>query len=178
LNITAVIAVAFGGFMRACRRETPPPNPRPQGAGGWIERPLRHLTTAIAVAASLLLAAPAAAADERVRIELNRLEEREESCRVHLVLENGSASGFVGYKLDLVLFGPDGIIARRIAVDVAPLRARKKSVKLFDVDGLACAGIGSVLVNDVLDCRSAAGESADCVDSLAVSTRADVGFSK
>jgi hypothetical protein len=124
------------------------------------------------------MAASAVAADGQVRIELNRLEEREGSCRVHLVLENASESGFVGYKLDLVLFGLDGIIARRIAVDVAPLRARKKSVKLFDVDGLACAAIGSVLVNDVLDCRSAAGEVADCVESLAVSTRAHVSFSK
>jgi hypothetical protein len=113
-----------------------------------------------------------------VRIELNRLEEREASCRVHLVLENAAESGFVGYKLDLVLFGPDGIIARRIAVDVAPLRPRKTSVKVFDVDGLACGGIGSVLVNDVLDCRSAAGEIADCVESLAVSSRAGVNFSK
>jgi hypothetical protein len=128
--------------------------------------------------ALLLLGAPAIAADEQVRIELNKLEEREQSCRVHLVLENGSENGFVGYKLDLVLFGPDGIIARRIAVDVAPLRARKKSVKLFDVDGLACAGIGSVLVNDVLDCRSGAGETADCVESLTVSTRANVSFNK
>jgi hypothetical protein len=133
----------------------------------------------VGLAATLLFgAAPAVAADGQVRIELNKLEDREQSCRVHLVLENGSESGFVGYKLDLVLFGPDGIIARRIAVDVAPLRARKKSVKLFDVDGLACAGIGSVLVNDVLDCRSSAGETADCVESLTVSTRANVSLSK
>jgi len=141
--------------------------------------PLREFFPIAAVALLLVAAAtPAAAADEAVRIELNKLEDREQSCRVHLVLENGSDSGFEGYKLDLVLFGPDGIIARRIAVDVAPLRARKKSVKLFDVDGLACAGIGSVLVNDVLDCRSGGGETADCVESLAVSTRAAVSFSK
>ncbi|MGE0118957.1 MAG: Tat pathway signal sequence domain protein [Dongiaceae bacterium] len=135
----------------------------------------------IGMATAFLLTFPTGtmhAADEQVRLELNKLEDREQSCRIHLVLENMSADGFTGYKLDLVLFGPDGIIARRIAVDVAPLRARKTSVKLFDVDALACGSIGSVLVNDVLDCRGGAGETADCVEALAVSTRASVSISK
>jgi len=134
-----------------------------------------------ALVATGLLASPAGAplaADDLVRIELNKLEDKDGSCRVHLVLENATADSFEGYKLDLVLFGPDGIIARRLAVDVAPLRARKKSVKLFDVDGLACSGIGTVLLNDVLGCRSGAAERADCVDSLAVSSRATAGLTK
>jgi hypothetical protein len=28
--------------MGACRRQTPPPGPRPQGAGEWIEAPGRY----------------------------------------------------------------------------------------------------------------------------------------
>jgi hypothetical protein len=135
--------------------------------------------SAAVAAFCLLLEAPgpAIAADE-VRIELNKLEDKDGSCRIHLVLENTSSGSFEGYKLDLVLFGSDGIIARRLAVDVAPLRARKKSVKLFDVDGLACSAIGAVLLNDVLGCRSSAGEHADCVDNLVVSTRAATSFTK
>jgi hypothetical protein len=137
------------------------------------------LLASIAAALLLVLLTGATTAEEtEVRVELNKLEEREAGCRIHLVLENRSSGGFEGYKLDLVLFGRDGIIARRIAVDVAPLRARKRSVKLFDVNDLACSGIGSVLVNDVLDCRGTAGESDDCIDALAVSTRAEVSFSK
>jgi hypothetical protein len=124
------------------------------------------------------VASTAMAADELVRIELNKLEDKDGSCRVHLVLENGSATSFEGYKLDLVLFGPDGIIARRLAVDVAPLRARKKSVKLFDVDDLGCGAVGALLLNDVLGCRSSAGERSDCVDSLDVSSRAAASFTK
>jgi hypothetical protein len=34
---TLASKVQAEGIMRACRRETPPPNPRPQGAGEWIE---------------------------------------------------------------------------------------------------------------------------------------------
>jgi hypothetical protein len=137
----------------------------------------RDALLGIVLALLLTLDGPARAA-EPVRLELNKLEDKEQSCRIHLVLENASADSFTGYKLDLVLFGPDGIIARRIAVDVAPLRARRTSVKLFDVDGLACGAIGAVLVNDVLDCRSSAGETADCVEALTVSTRAAVSISK
>jgi hypothetical protein len=135
---------------------------------------------AIVIAGGLMAptAGAALAGDESVRIELNKLEDKDGSCRVHLVLENASATSFEGYKLDLVLFGPDGIIARRLAVDVAPLRAHKKSVKLFDVDGLSCGAVGAVLLNDVLGCRSGTGERSDCVDTLAVSSRATVSFTK
>lgn len=138
---------------------------------------------AMAAGFALFLLAPAAtgaamAADGSVRIELNKLEDKDGSCRVHLVLENASTTSFEGYKLDLVLFGTDGIIARRLAVDVAPLRARKKSVKLFDVEGLGCGAVGALLLNDVLGCRSSAGERTDCVDGLDVSSRAAASFTK
>ena len=37
LETRGMIAADLDGFMRACRRETPPPNPRPQGAGECTE---------------------------------------------------------------------------------------------------------------------------------------------
>lgn len=123
-------------------------------------------------------AIPAAAADP-LSVELNRLEEREGSCRIYLVIGNKSATAYESLKLDLVLFGTDGVIVRRLAVEAAPLRADKTSVKLFDVSGLACTGIGNVLLNDVLECRGATGDEADCIARIVPSSRAaNVALSK
>lgn len=121
---------------------------------------------------------PALAEDADVAVELNKLEAQGGGCRIHLVIRNSTAQAFEAYKLDLVLFGPDGIIARRIAVEVAPLRAKKKSVKLFDVADLACPAVGSILINDVLECRGGGADRADCIDALDVSSRAAIELTK
>ncbi|WP_426955922.1 Tat pathway signal protein [Muricoccus radiodurans] len=98
------------------------------------------------------LSAPAALAqDAPIRMELNRLEAREGACRVWLLLNNGGAA-IDPVRLDLVLFGPDGVAARRLAVDVGPLAAGRSGVRTFDVTGLACDGVGSLLLNDLLAC--------------------------
>lgn len=134
----------------------------------------------VCLALSSLTTAPcnAATADSPVTVELNKLEDQGGGCRVHLVIRNSTAAAFDAYKLDLVLFGRDGIIARRIAVEIAPLRANKKSVKMFDVADLACPTIGSILVNDVLECSGPGATAASCIDSLQVTSRAGIELSK
>lgn len=122
-------------------------------------------------------AVPAAAADP-LGVELNRLEERDGSCRVYLVIANKAPTVYDSLKLDLVLFASDGVIARRLAVEAGPVRADKTSVKLFDVSALPCAGIGGVLLNDVLECRGPQGDEADCIGRIVPSSRAPVALTK
>ena len=111
----------------------------------------------LALLAAPFLAPAARAQEARVqdaplRMELNRLEAREGgTCRVWLLLNNAGAS-LDPVRLDLVLFGPDGVAARRLAVDVGPLAAGRSGARTFDVTGLACDGIGSLLLNDLLAC--------------------------
>jgi hypothetical protein len=113
-----------------------------------------------------------------LHIELNRLEERNDGCRVHLVLENSSPHAYSSYRLDLVIFASDGVIARRLALEAAPLRANKTMVKEFELSGLACRRVGRVLLNDISACASAAGDMDDCVATTRVSSRASASFVK
>ena len=110
-------------------------------------------------------------AAEGLSLELNKLEDRDGSCRAYLVFDNRSDARYDTFKLDLVLFGTDGVIIRRMAVEAAPLRPEKKAVKLFDITGTACGAIGSVLVNDVLGCHDAEGDRNDCITGLKVGSR-------
>jgi hypothetical protein len=128
------------------------------------------------LAPSLCAAAPAPIAP--IAIELNRLDDHAKDCRASFVVANPGPDSFVGFKLDLVIFDRGGTIEKRLAADVAPLPAAKTAVKIFDIPDLSCTAIGSILVNDVLDCRTAGGPVADCVGRVAVSSKLAVKLIK
>lgn len=111
-------------------------------------------------------------------VELNKLETYEKGCRAYVVVNNAGEQAFQTVKVDLVLFQPDGVIARRFAVDLGPLKATKKTVKLFDVEGLACDKIASVLVNDVMECKADSGVIPDCLTKISLSSVAGAPLNK
>ncbi len=112
-----------------------------------------------------------AAEKGRIGVELNKLEAVGESCRAYLVLANGTGSVFKSLKLDLVMFDPDGIVQRRVAVEAAPLTAGKTTLKVFDIAKMSCASVGKVLLNSVMSCETAAGPMDDCLANVSVSSR-------
>ena len=95
-----------------------------------------------------------------------------------MVVNNPTDMNYQAFKLDLVLFQTDGVIGRRFALDLAPLRAQKKTVKLFELDGVACDKIGSFLINDVMDCKADAGPAENCLQRMTTSSLTTVKFSK
>jgi len=113
-----------------------------------------------------------------IGVELNRLEDQGGNCRAYLVITNPGSAEFSGFALDLVVFDRGGTIVRRLAVDAAPLRPAKTSVKVFDIAETACGAIGSILVNDVIHCRNTGGDIAGCVDRLSTSSKLAVSLLK
>ena len=138
----------------------------------------------VAAAAACLLLSPVSQAQEpsapsdAVTIELNKLEKSDKGCRAYVVVTNTSKSTYDAFKLDLVMFQSDGIIGRRFALDLAPVRPDKRSVKLFDLDGANCEEIGSFLVNDIMECRTPTGPATDCLANLKVKSLTKVEISK
>ena len=131
------------------------------------------------IAAFLVLVTAAARAEDGVlEVELNKLEPNKEACRAYLVLENQVPSAFEALKLDLVMFDPDGIVAKRLAVEAGPLPAGKTRLKVFDVGGLACDRIGRMLLNDVLACKDGTGTRGDCLALISTSARNGLSFIK
>lgn len=112
-----------------------------------------------------------------ISVELNKLEQEGGSCRAYLVIANPGTGAFSAFTLDLIIFD-SGTIARRLAIELAPIRPAKTIVKVFDIPQTACGAIGSILVNDVIHCRDASGDVADCVDRISTSSRLPVTLSK
>ena len=114
-----------------------------------------------------------------ISIELNRLDEQGPSCRASFVIANPGARGVTSFKLDLVVFdkrrhdhpGASPPMSRRCAPD-------KTSVKVFDIPETSCGAIGSILVNDVLDCRDGEKAVSDCVGRIAVTSKLPVKLLK
>ena len=131
--------------------------------------------SAPAAAAATTPAAPPAQAT--LSLELNKLETTEKGCRAALVVNNQSTDAYQTLKLELVLF-EGGVFTRRIAIDLAPIRAQKRSVKLFEIDGIACEKITELLINDVMDCKTDAGAVDTCLQRLSVSSLANAKLSK
>lgn len=149
---------------------------------------VRAVLLAVGVAAGVTagMTGAARAAPAAWPIELNKLEPiptgtpGAPGCRAYIVMQDPDPAPIEQLRLDLVLFGTDGVIARRIALDLGPMAAGKTAVRLFDMPGLPCTDIGRVLINDVLACRmgaSAGGQAADqdhaaCLDRLTPTSRA------
>ena len=138
---------------------------------GWMNRLQGLLLVTL-----LLMLITVQADDGGLSLELNKLEDTDDACRAYLVLDNGTAGPVESLRLQLVLFDPEGVITRRLAVQAGPVGAGKTSVRIFDVSGQQCGDIGRILLNDISECEGPDGEIADCADLLEVSSRADVPF--
>ena len=139
---------------------------------------MNRIAAAVLGLTCMALTDGAGAQDARINVELNKLEPVGEACRAYLVFENGTDTAFDPFKLDLVMFDNQEVIAKRVAVEAGPLPASKTSVKLFDIDGLGCADIQRVLLNSVMACGTAGETQPDCTALTKPSSRTEAAFIK
>ncbi len=130
------------------------------------------------LAALIALSWPVSAQDvtpDRLTLDLNRVDTIDAGCRISLVGGNGLADGIDRLVLELVLFDTAGTIERFMRVAVPPIGAGALRAVQFDIDGPACADIGHILINDVVDCAGPADAQA-CRDAIVPTSRTDIGF--
>jgi hypothetical protein len=140
---------------------------------------LRGNPVALGAALGIVLAAPSLLADEgRLAIELNKLEDTDEGCRSLFVFDNETGHELNRFRVDLILFDREGVYAKQLLLDMAPLHEDKKVLASFLLAEDPCASIGSVLINDVPWCENGAGTKVDCVPLLEVESRTEVPLEK
>lgn len=141
-------------------------------------RPGRSTSLAVVLTALVSLSSAANAESGALKVELNKLEAQDKGCRAYVVVTNGGQTTYKTMKLDLVMFRTDGVIGRRFAIDLAPIAADKRSVKLFTLDGTPCEEVGSLLINDVMECATDAGPADNCLAQMSLSSLSKVQLSK
>jgi hypothetical protein len=126
----------------------------------------------------LVVAQPLAAAESELLIELNKLEDTDEGCRSLFVFDNATGHELNRFQVDLILFDQEGVYAKQVMLDMAPLSEDKKVVASFLLPDQQCATIGSILVNDLPQCENGAGAQVDCVKLLEVRSRTETPLEK
>ncbi len=125
-----------------------------------------------------LWAGGAAAGEENLEIELNKAENSGGGCLASFVVQNKLGHTLDRFSLDLFIFDKDGIIARQVLLDMAPLRKAKTTVANFSLTQVPCENISKVLVNNIPSCRSEDGTLLDCLTDLKVSSRDRIELTK
>jgi hypothetical protein len=142
----------------------------------------RGAAAAIAVGAALLVGPAFSVAEEaeasKLSMELNKLEPKDSDCRVFFLFDNKSDRAYDKLQLDFYIFRRDGIVNQSFTVDIAPLKANKKSVKRYDLSDTDCDDVGSILINEVAKCQVGSEELSDCLDVLSLSSRTEAELSK
>ena len=118
----------------------------------------------------------AAAADGKISIELNKLEEKPGSCRIYLVIRNQTEIDLKNLELDVFIFDRDDIITRRVGLHTRRLKPGRTYIRLFDITKVTCSEIERLVLNEVISCTSNAGAAIECEDELALSSRSRVSF--
>lgn len=123
--------------------------------------------------------------EQPLTLELNKLESVPASaggggdCRAYIVATDPEGGAKVdALRLDLVLFGTDGVIARRIALDVGPIQPGRTQVRPFELRDLPCDSIGQILINDTMLCKLGGTDYPDCMDRLRTSSRVSAKLTK
>lgn len=126
-----------------------------------------------------LLCSPALAQDAAPAsfdLELNSLQPAEAGCRVTFLATNRLGGKLDRAAVELALFDTAGAIDRIVTLDFKDLSAGKTKVLQFELAGLACDGVGRLLVNDVSVCEGTISPVTACLDDLKTTTRLDVAF--
>lgn len=125
---------------------------------------------------ALWASASDALAEDDITLELNKLETVKDACQAYFLIAEKAGKPLQSLKADLIIFGKDGGIAKRLIAELGPIRPKKTSVKIFALE-LACPEISGVLLNDVASCAPDATPEA-CLDRLQVSSRLATRFYK
>lgn len=119
---------------------------------------------------------PVEAAQGTVTIELNRLQEVDTACRLSLVYTNMLAAPVETMMIETVLFNADGGVERFLVLKSRPLPPKKIRVQQFDISDFKCSAIGSLLLNDVKECKAGSLTRSDCLDAILPTSRLTVPF--
>jgi hypothetical protein len=107
-------------------------------------------------------------------IELNRVEQQEDTCRLTFVAQNSLGIDMSAVVFETVLFDRAGQVIDLTLFDFRALPNGSPRVRQFDLAGVDCTSVGRVLLNDIHACTGAALTPEVCAAGLRWSSRTDV----
>ena len=152
--------------------------------GGLMMKELKMMkigfkTLIVAIAVMMSVVTTGAWAQKAgMRVELNKLEAGENLCRVYMIFENKGPERYTAFVMDMFAFDKKGIIQKYLAIEVAPLRPNKTTIKVFEMAGVKCDDFSKIVLNDISQCAVASKPVDECLDRTTIESKSPVGFVK
>ncbi|SLN58158.1 hypothetical protein ROA7450_03007 [Roseovarius albus] len=128
-----------------------------------------------AIITSLTFATAAVAQDtEAVSIELNTVKPGEGSCTLTFLVTNWHGRTIEKAVYETVLFDVEGQVDRLTLFDFGTLPPDRPRVRQFTVSGLACDGLGKVLINGAHTCEASELNDNACETGLILRSRTKI----
>lgn len=146
----------------------------------WESLPMKKIgCCGAAVAGFLIMGTMAVAADEaeigrNVSVELNAVRASEAGCMLSFVVINGHESQIDKAVYETVLFDSAGQVDRLTLFDFGVLPPGRPRVRQFTVPGMACEGLGQILINGAHSCESEGLAGDACEAGLELRSRVNI----
>jgi hypothetical protein len=139
---------------------------------------MRSILICSILAFALLSGSTGSGAQQKLlTIELNRMQQSQNGCRLSFMAVNKLGTGLEKTALEIVIFDADNIVSQMLLLDFGRLPNDKTKIVEFDLS-LQCEQISRVLVNDIAECAGAEEQNLaeDCFNALRTLNRAEIEF--
>ncbi|MCL3883376.1 hypothetical protein [Marivita sp. GX14005] len=110
----------------------------------------------------------------RLAVELNAADDGDDACRLSFLVENSLGADLDEAVFETVIFDATGAVDRLTLFDMRDLPEGRPCVRQFLIDGIACTGIGRILINGAQSCSGAGLPEGACTDNLNLSSRTGI----
>jgi hypothetical protein len=112
--------------------------------------------------------------DPAVRVELNAAETTTGACRLSFLIQNEHAAEISSAIYETVLFDAAGAVHQLTLFDFGALPSGRPRVRQFEVQGVGCDGLGSILINGATSCEAGELGAEVCTDTLDLNSRTEI----
>jgi len=117
-------------------------------------------------------------ANDNLLIELNKLEDEAGNCRAYFLFRNHLTATFETFEMSLAVLNESGIIDRLLTINAAPLPATRTTLKLFEIEGTACATISEIIAHEIASCSAPDLGEVDCYSIVDLQSRSAISLVK
>ncbi|WP_233270333.1 hypothetical protein [Chachezhania sediminis] len=136
---------------------------------------LRHrlaaMIAALGAAATTLPTAGAAQEGRGITLELSAAQDRERSCLLSFLAQNGMSADIDSAVYEVVLFDASGAVSQLTLLDFETLPAGRPRVRQFAFPGKGCGDISRILINGAETCTGDGVDAGACTDGLDLNSR-------
>lgn len=113
--------------------------------------------------------------DGTFELELNRLADAQNGCRVTFVARNKLGARLDKTAIEIAVYDEQGIVSSKVVFDFGRLPNGRTKVVEYDLPR-KCATISQLQFNDVKECAGEKDLKQDCYDKIRTSTKTAVRF--